>query len=173
MKKIISIALILVMMMAVCIPAFAANEKIIITDKTSEKTKDIIVVTQATKEDGTSGESYSVKIPAKAEIPWGKESYAVDYDVESHLAYGKRLSVVVTTGNGKMSLNEDATKTLAYTLSGTKFFRASSPVVYNNEQTPAVTQPLQINVTADAWARAIVGEYSGILTFAVEVEENV
>lgn len=169
MKKIISIALILVMMMAVCVPAFAASEKNTISDKTPEKTKDVIVQTQTIKEDGTSGESYSVKIPAKAEIPWGKESYAADYDVESHLAYGKRLSVAVTC-NGKMTLDEDATKTLAYTLSGTKLFRASSPVVYNNAQTPAVTQPLQINVTADAWARAIVGVYSGTLTFAVEVE---
>lgn len=169
MKKILSVALVLIMMMAVCVPAFANKT---ISDKTPEKTGDTLVQTSKIKEDGTSGESYSVIIPAKAEIPWGKTPYDLNYKVESHLAYGKKLSVSVrSSGNNKMTLSDDANEKLAYTLGGTTNFLADGPVVYNNEETPAVTQPLQIKVTSDAWARAIVGVYSDTLIFTADVKE--
>lgn len=168
MKKILSVALALLMMLAVCIPAFATKS---ITDKTPEKTADTLVKTDTRREDGSSGESYTVEIPLTAKIPWGKNSYSIDYYVESHLAYGKRLSVKVDF-SGEMTLDEDAAETLEYTLSGTTLFRSEKPVVYsNNIESPLVKQPLSIEVTDLAWAKAIVGEYSDILTFTAEVEE--
>lgn len=163
MKKILSVALALLMMLAVCVPAFATKS---ITDKTPEKTADTLVKTDTNREDGSSGESYTVEIPLMAKIPWGKNSYSVDYYVEAHLAYGKRLSVKVDF-SGKMALADDAAETLEYTLSGTTLYRSEKPVVY----TPGVKQPLSIEVTDLAWAKAIVGEYSDLLTFTAEVEE--
>lgn len=163
MKKILSVALALVMMAAICVPAFATKT---ISDKTAEKTGDTLVQTSTKKEDGSNGESYTVEIPLSVNIPWGKtDAVALDYYVEAHLAYGKRLSVAVT-GNGKMALEEDANEKLAYTLSGTTLFRADSPVVY----TPDVKQPLSITVADNAWKNAVVGVYSGTLTFTAEVE---
>lgn len=166
MKKVLSIALALVMMLAVCVPAFAANP---ITQDT-ENTGTAVVKTDTLKDtdgDGkgdTSAESFIVTIPADTVIPWGTEETALVYTVESHLAYGKHLEVSVA-GNNVMKLAEDEAETLAYTLGGTTAFAADGPVV-----NPAADQDLTVTITADDWANAIVGEYADTLTFTAEVK---
>lgn len=161
MKKILSLALVLVMMAAICVPAFATKT---ISDKAPESATSL-VKTSTLKEDGTNGENYKVIIPAATEIPWGKESTDLSYSVEAHLAYGKKLAVEVE-GNNTMALKEDANEKLAYTLGGAVSYLSARPVV-----NPVDIQTITLNVTKDAWANAIVGEYSDVLTFTATVVE--
>lgn len=159
MKKVLSVALALVMLFAVCVPAFAVNT---ITDKT-ENTGTSIVKTDTVKENGESGENYSVVIPANTTIPWGEASTDLTYTVEAHLGYGKKLHVSVA-GNGTMALKEDAAEKLSYTLGGATAYTSAGPVV-----NPKVSQTLNLAIADNAWANAIVGEYADTLTFTAEV----
>lgn len=162
MKKVLALALALVMMFAVCIPAFAANP---ITQDSDLKKGEAIVKTSTTREDGTDAESFTVTIPATTVIPWETEVTNLVYTVESHLAYGKHLEVSVASEDYKMELAEDAAETLAYTLGGATAFAADGPVV-----NPAADQTLTVTIAAADWANAIVGEYEDTLTFTAEVK---
>lgn len=159
MKKVLSVALAVVMLFAVCIPAFAANP---ITDKT-ENTGTSIVKTDTKKENGESGEDFSVIIPADTTIPWGKASTDLTYSVEAHLGYGKKLHVSVA-GNNTMALAQDASIKLPYTLGGATAYTSAGPVV-----NPRASQTLNLAIAENTWANAIVGEYADTLTFTAEV----
>ncbi len=155
MKKIISIVMALVMMMAICVPAFA------------EPVGDIDINTSTLKDtDGdnvgdTEAEDYTVTIPADTTIPWGKESTDVSYSVESHLKRDHRVKVTVT-GNGVMA-TADGEYTLAYTLTGADF-QGDVPTIY-----PAATQTVTVDVTLDDWNTAVVEEYKDVLTYSAEI----
>lgn len=162
MKKFISLALAVVMLLAVCVPAFAADTKRITNETANSATT--LVKTSTLKEDGTSGENFTVIIPADASIPWGKETATnMNYSVEAHLGYGKKLNVKVS-GNREMTLTEDANETIAYTLGGKTEYLSDGPVV-----NPQANVPLTLIVDKETWANAIVGEYSDTLTFTAEV----
>lgn len=158
MKKILSVALALVMALAICVPAFAVKT---ISDKEPGAATSI-VKTSTLKEDGTSGESYKVIIPANTTIPWGNPSADLIYSAEAHLGYGKKLRVTVE-GNNKMVLKEDASETLEYALSGDVSYVSDRPVVNG------VSKTVTLLITEKAWANAIVGAYTGILTFTAAV----
>lgn len=157
MKKIISVILAVLMLACVCVPSFAATI-------TADGSSTSIVKTKTVDEGGDSAENFTVTIPATTEIPWGKASTDLQYSVESHLAYGKKLSVNVA-GNGVMTYTVGAdAMTLAYSLGGDDSFLAAGPVVY-----PAADKTLSVNVTDNAWKTAVVGEYQDTLTFTVAV----
>ncbi len=153
MKKVISFVMALVMMMAICIPAFAADTVIINTSTLKDTDGDGVGDTDA--------EEYTVTIPADTTIPWGKESTDVSYSVESHLKRDNRVKVTVT-GNGVMA-TADGTYTLAYTLTGADF-QGDVPTIY-----PAATQTVTVDVTSDDWNSAVVEEYKDILTYSAEI----
>ena len=158
MKKIVSIILAVLMLASICVPSFAAD----IT--TNGGTGDAIVKTKTVDEAGENAEKFIVSIPATTEIPWGKDSKALTYSVESHLGYGKKLTVNVS-GHGVMTYTVGAdSMTLDYTLGGTTAFTAAGPVVY-----PAVEQTINVNVADRAWKSAVVGEYQDTLTFTVAI----
>ena len=162
MKKAISAILALVMLTVLCVPAFAAN---ITTDG---GTGDAIVKTQTTTADGDSAEKFTVSIPAETTIPWlTTTAYNISYDVESHLAYGKYLTVTVADSDGqnKMLYSPAAgvTLELPYTLGATAY-TAAGPVV-----NPAATVAATITVAENDWNNAIIGEYADTLTFTVNV----
>ncbi len=161
MKKILSMALAVVMLFAVCVPAFAAD----IT--ASGGTGDSIVKTQLTDKDGNSAEKFTVSIPAETVIPW-LTTTAVDvaYTVESHLAYGKYLSVAVSNDGAdtmKYSPEAGVTLTLPYTLGNTAY-TAPGPVV-----NPTATVKANVTVAENDWNNAIIGEYADTLTFTATV----
>lgn len=109
-------------------------------------------------------EKFIVSIPATTEIPWGKASQDLTYSVESHLGYGKKLTVNVS-GHGVMTYTVGAdSMTLDYTLGGATAFTAARPVVY-----PAAEQTINVNVADRAWKSAVVGEYQDTLTFTVAI----
>lgn len=162
MKKALSIALALTMLFALCVPAFAAN---ITTDG---GTGDSIVKTRTTTAGGDSAENFTVSIPAETTIPWlTTTAYDIAYTVESHLAYGKHLTVTVADSDGqnKMLYTPEAgvTLELPYTLGATAY-TAASPVV-----NPAANVAATITVAENDWNNAIIGEYADTLTFTVNV----
>ena len=162
MKKAISAILALVMLTVLCVPAFAAN----IT--TNGGTGDAIVKTKTTTAAGDSAEKFTVSIPAETTIPWlTTTAYDIAYTVESHLAYGKHLTVTVADSDGqnKMLYTPEAgvTLELPYTLGATAY-TAASPVV-----NPAANVAATITVDANDWNNAVIGEYTDTLTFTVNV----
>lgn len=162
MKKAISAVLALVMLAVLCVPAFAAN---ITTDG---GTGDSIVKTATTTAGGSSAENFTVSIPAETTIPWlTTTAYDIAYTVESHLAYGKYLTVTVADSDGqnKMLYTPEAgvTLELPYTLGATTY-TAAGPVV-----NPAATVAATITVAENDWNNAIIGEYADTLTFTVNV----
>ena len=88
MKKIIAIAMALVMMMAIAVPAFAANP----IKETGEQTGESLVKTDTS---AVGAGSYTVSYPAEIVIPWNSATYNAEYTVETQLAVGKTLNVAV------------------------------------------------------------------------------
>ena len=161
MKKLISIALAAAMLAAVSVSSFAANP---ITKETDNTGTAIVKTSTKTGPDAPDDDAvkYTVTIPADTTIYWGAEETALDgFTAESHLKYGQKLKITVANTD-TMKLADDNSVTLPYTLSGDTEFTASSPVI-----NPAQALELKVNVSADDWNNAIVGEYSDTLTFTV------
>lgn len=163
MKKILSIAIAFVMMLSICIPAFAAD----LTTMPGQAS-DVEISTSTLKDTDGDGipdaeaESYIVTIPADTVIPWGAAETDVSYSVEAHLTRNNRVNVTVA-GNGAMT-TADGAYSLAYTLDGSVDYTTAEANVY-----PAAVAELKVLVAEDAWNTAIVEEYSDILTYTSEI----
>lgn len=164
MKKILSLAMALVMMMAVMVPAFAVELN------ANPDEADVIINTSTLKDtdnDGvgeTDAEEYTVTIPADTTIPWGTENTDVSYTVESHLKRDGKVKVTVS-GAGVMKTVDGAYE-IPYTLVGEgAAFNSTVPTIY-----PAATKTVNVNITADNWNSAVVEEYRDILTYTAEIE---
>ena len=164
MKKILAIAMALVMMMAICVPAFAAvtggsnagNDTIISTDTLKDEDGDGVGDTDA--------EEYTVTIPADTTIPWGTENTDVSYTVESHLKRDGRVKVTVS-GAGVMK-TVDGVYEIPYALAGAGVaFTSDIPTIY-----PAAEKAVTVAISADNWNSAVVEEYKDILTYTAEIE---
>lgn len=160
MKKILSIALALTMMFAVCVPAFAADLSVKDTDS-----GDVIISTSTDKEDGSDGDWYVVTIPADTVIAWGTQVTELKYSAETHLLYGKTLDVDVTSADYVMSsVQEDGVVLdLAFALTG------DTDVNFATVTYPAVEKAVSVNITEDAWNNAVVAEYADTLTFTATI----
>lgn len=157
MKKALSIALAVVMLFAVCVPAFAA-------DLTADGQSGTVIVKTTTKTSGgDDARSFTVTIPADTEIPWGDLTTDLVYAVESHLGDNEFVNVKVA-GNGKMTYAASETHELPYTLTGAVDFTADVPNVY-----PAADQTVTVNVQDLAWKTAVVGDYADTLTFTAAI----
>ena len=159
MKKVISVLMTVAMLAALMVPAFALDQN---TPK-----GDTIVKTGTTMEDGKDARRYAVTIPADTTITWGAEKTDLTgYTAEAHLAYGEKLSVTVA-GSGNMTYSPEAgvTLELPYTLEGNTAYVSAGPVVY-----PVANLALSVNITADDWNQAVVGEYQDTLTFTAEIQ---
>lgn len=152
MKKVLALALALVMMFAVCVPAFAGElNKDHLTDDTA------VVKTKTTKEDGTDAAEWKVEFPATTEIFWEKDVTNVDgCKVTAHLETGKTLTV--TCAPNTMMTN--GTDTITYTVGGQNSFAVDA-----TQAVAGLTFVPTVNVAAEQWAQAPVAVYSGTLTF--------
>ena len=99
MKKILAIALALVMMLAVCVPAFATDIA------TNGGTGDTTLQTLTTDEDGNPVAGFTVTIPATVDIPWGgtTEGDTLGWAYVSQLEAGKQLGVTVDKAGGNLA----------------------------------------------------------------------
>lgn len=161
MKKVLSVLLAVVMLFAVCVPAFAADLA------ANGASGDVIVKTKTTKIDEGGNEvdarSFTVTIPADTEIDWGTLATDLVYTVESHLGDMEFVNVTVN-GNDKMVYEASKTYELPYTLTGATAFTADSPVMY-----PAADQTITVNVAELDWNTAVVGAYADTLTFTAAI----
>lgn len=157
MKKVLSLALALVMMFAVCIPAFAID----LDAGTPAGNTQVLV-------DGISdmGEgSYTVTIPAEVKIPWGKTTADVGYSVFCQLQTGKLVKVTVSSADGGVMKNPAKTATLKYSLSDTTYTTTESVILEASPETSIV----KVNIPTANWEKASIDNYSGTLTFTAEL----
>lgn len=162
MKKILSIAVAVLMIAAICVPCFAAT-----IDKTTPDGKGTAQVKtdiSAVTDNGT----FVVTIPAEMPIPWNTantdSSRDFTYSVESQLKTGKLVQVDVAQNNANMTSASGAT--LAYTITGDiTAVKTAGPVVAAGTFVKTVT----VNVAGTAWANAAIDEYSDTLTFTAQV----
>ena len=160
MKKIIAIVMALVMMMAICVPAFAAvtggsnagNDTIINTDTKKDTDNDGIGDTEVAW--------YTVTIPATQEIFWEATTTDIEYKINSQLATGDFVKVTVA-GSGLLK-KDGSTATLAYAITDTEYTATAEVVV---DEADTVT----IDTTNAAWATVPVDKYSDTLTFTAEI----
>ena len=162
MKKILSIAVAVLMIVAICVPCFAAT-----IDKTTPDGKGTAQVKtdiSAVTDTGT----FVVTIPAEMPIPWNTantdSSKDFTYSVESQLKTGKVIQVDVAQNSANMTSASGAT--LAYTITGDiTAVKTAAPVVAAGTFVKTVT----VNVAGTAWANAAIDEYSDTLTFTAQV----
>lgn len=152
MKKILSIAMAIVMMMAIAVPAFAAVEG------GANAGNDTIIETLTTKEDGTDPTWYTVTIPASQTIYWEATATNIEYTINSQLATGNLVKVSVA-GSGLMTNN---TSGLAYAITDTDYTATAEVVV---DEADTVT----IDTSMAAWATVPVDTYTDTLTFTAEI----
>ena len=157
MKKIIAIAMALVMMMAVAVPVFAAVEG------GSNSGSDTIINTKTTKEDGSDPTWYTVAIPATQEIYWEATTTDIEYVINSQLATGDYVKVSVADADDAYVMTKDgSTSTLAYSIADAEY-TASAEVVVDEADT------VTIDTTNAAWTTVPVDTYSDTLTFTAEI----
>lgn len=164
MKKIISIVLALVMMMAITVPAFA--ETAVLGDNN---------VNVETTFDATTDASYTVTIPATISVKWDDETtvYDASYSVKSQLLIGASVTVSVAydadtddTNNGVMK-NADTTATLKYTLTG------AGATIFTGVNDGAKASDMggtDASIKVAGFADAPVGAYTGTITYTVAYE---
>ena len=155
MKKIIAIVMALVMMMAVTVPALAAELS------EGNTFSDAIVKTNTSSVVGE-GE-YLVTYPATMDIIWETESTQFTYSVKSQLRAGKCVSVTVADKDAGYVMTSATNAELAYTLSGTTSGKTTMPVVNG------ASFNFNVDVAPDAWAAAAIDEYKDTLTFTSAV----
>ncbi len=162
MKKILSIAVAVLMIAAICVPCFAAT-----IDKTTPDGKGTAQVKtdiSAVTDNGT----FVVTIPAEMPIPWNTantdSSKDFTYSVESQLKTGKLIQVDVAQNSANMTSASGAT--LAYTITGDiTAVKTTASVVAAGTFVKTVT----VNVAGTAWANAAIDEYSDTLTFTAQI----
>ncbi len=149
MKKIIAIVMALVMMLAVTVPAFAAELNV------ATNAGDAIVKTNTS----AVSESYTVTYPAVMNLDWGTESTPFEYSVTSQLKTGNVVEVAVADKDAAYLMENTAGATLAYSLAGTTSTKTSAPVVTDE------AFAYSVDVAAAAWAAAAFDTYEDTLTF--------
>lgn len=172
MKKILAIVLSVVMLFAVCVPAFAAE--VVINDNQPEivdgkQTGDSRVYTST--ETAPDFVSYVVTIPAETPIKWGTTKTLFSYSVKTQLDLGKRLSVTAVSQSGTQEMkNANTDKTLPYTFSYTNQAGIVNTLSYTTDNEIVDTnRTFNIDITEATWQAAPVAEYEDYLTFTVEI----
>lgn len=163
MKKLCAVLLSLTMLCVLCVPAFAESP-LTETKPGSDSTSVIKTDTRA-----LSSGYFTVTFPAETAIKWqttgDSHTEIKECSVDSHLIQGKTLEVTVTpSGAAEMTaVDPSVTTKLAYTLSGDTTVNHNTPVVNNQAFAPYV------DIAADQWSHAVVGEYTANLTFTATV----
>lgn len=153
MKKILAIAMAIVMMMAVAVPAFAAVEY---DDGTAGS--ETIITTLTEKEDSSDPTWYTVTIPATQDIFWEATATQIEYTINSQLATGDAVKVTVA-GSGFMT---NGTDNLEYAITDAEY-TASGAVVVDEADT------VTIDTSMAKWTEVPVDAYSDTLTFTAEI----
>ena len=153
MKKVLAVALAVVMMLSVSVMAFAANP---ITND-SEQNETINVVTSAS----AANDEYTVSVPASVTIPWnndGPSNGTADYQVTCNLVEGSKVTVSAAADDGGVMTSTDTEDTLTFTVSGGE---AAEFTGMQDDMNTAV------DATINSFAGVAVGAYTGTMTYTV------
>lgn len=154
MKKILSIAMALVMMVAVMVPAFAAELNA--SSNTGSATVQVDGITD--KGDGT----YSVEIPASVDLIWGDTTKAGEYKITSQVQTDKRVKVTLSKAKD-LTNTGDATETIEFAVADATTGVASAAVVN------AEAHAFNLTIDASEWTAASIAKYEGTITFEAEL----
>ena len=154
MKKVISVVLALVMMMAVMVPAFAATLDV----NTQSGNSTVLVDGITDKGDGT----YSVEIPASVDLIWGDTTKEGTYKITSQVQTDKRVKVTLSKAK---DLTNAANETIEFAVADATTGIANSAVVNNESHT------FNLTIDASEWAAASIATYEGTITFTAELAD--
>ena len=154
MKKILSIVIAAAMLLAISVPAFAAE----INQSTSGGVGNSSVVTYRSGISGT----FTVSYPAETTIYWGTESTEIGYTVSSTLVSGNNLRVTVAQDNA--NLHTGGGRLLPYTIAGDTNITTGHETVTNSAYS------VNVNITKENWGSVSIDEYEDTLTFTASVE---
>ena len=158
MKKIISIALALVMMMAICVPAFA--------ETAVEGANDVQVETTY---NASTDASYTVTIPATISIPWNNTNpQNATYKVESQLLIGAKLNVSAAANNGGEMTATGTDDTLTFTVTGGDVVEFVGVNAQNTTSPDGTINGENVKVAVSTFEGKAVGEYTGTITYTVQ-----
>ena len=160
MKKLLSIALAIVMMVAICVPAFAATIDQSMADQTG-------TVNVTTKYNEATDWSYIVTIPADISVDWGDTlEKDMTYSVESQLLIGASLDISAVADNGGLMSATGTTEQLKFNVTGGDAVHFTE-VNAANTTAPGVIDGKNVKVAVESFAGKPVGTYQGTLTFTV------
>ena len=156
MKKIISIVMAVVMMMAVMVPVFAGE----LTQETGKQSGEATVKVDGIADMGEG--SYTVSIPATIDVLWGKDG-SDSYYITNQLQTGKKVKVTLANTKDLTNVN-DANETIVFEVADQTDGLSASSVVIDKEE-----HKFDITIAADEWAKASISDYSGTITFTSEI----
>lgn len=166
MKKLLSIALAVVMMFAICVPAFATeiNQSEPTADAEGKQTAQAEVVTTY---DETTDWSYTVTIPAGVTVDWNDTTaQAMTYSVGSQLLIGAGLKISAAADNGGVMKATGTTDELTFTVAGGGEVEFGA-VNAEGTTAPGVVNGTNVSVSIADFAGKAVGAYTGTLTYTV------
>ena len=152
MKKVLTFALIVTLVMSLSVTAFAAN--------TTGGEADITTSIEPT---------YTVTIPANTNVNFNatETAFGTIEVVASQIHPDKQIRVTLTT-DGELNNAIDATKVIPYVIKDADG-KAFTTATYLTEGDKT---ELSIHITADDWNAAYAGEYSDTVTFTVSYESK-
>lgn len=153
MKKVISLVMALVMMLAVMVPAFAADQTV---TTAGQYTADV----KTTYVDGDA--SFSVSYPATMDLEWGAESTEFTYTVTSQLKANQAVNVKIADFEGGFNLVSGANQ-IPYAINGVIDGTTSAPVVTGE------VFNFTVDVAEADWKAAAIDTYADTVTFTVAV----
>jgi len=152
MKKVLTFALAVMLVMSLSVTAFAAN--------TTGGDADITTSIAPT---------YTVTIPADVNVQFNATETAFGaIEVEVAQIHPDKCIKVALASDGKLENSIDATKVIPYAIkdsTGAAF--TSATYLTEGDKTE-----LSIHITADDWNAAYAGEYSDTVTFTVSYEDK-
>lgn len=172
MKKTISVILSLVMLFALCVPAFAVIDKNTVTAGNGTAAENVIVKTAYAEGQNPSDlEKYTVSFPAEVSVTWGNTgAVSAAYTVKDlQLQIGAKITVSVAAqetnqAGGAVMQAKDAASgklyELPYTLTGAAAQEFS-------EYIDSVGQTSQTQVAVPSFENVPLAEYSGHLVYTV------
>ncbi|MBO5943808.1 MAG: hypothetical protein J6Q50_00765 [Clostridia bacterium] len=158
MKKVISLVMALVMMLAITVPVFANT----VTFNEGDKTNDVQIKTDTSKLTGDG--TYTVTIPSTMPIAWNTISTEFDYSVTSTLKADKAVNITVLQKNKKMTATDaDIKDDIVYSLAGTVNATTSKPSVQDE------TFKFTVEIAQSEFNTATIAEYTDTVTFTATI----
>ena len=152
MKKVLTFALAVMLVMSLSVTAFAAN--------TTGGDADITTSIAPT---------YTVTIPADVNVQFNAtETSFGAIEVEAAQLHPDKCIKVELTSDGKLENSIDATKVIPYAIKDSEGAAFTSATYL----TEGDKTELSIHITADDWNAAYAGEYSDTVTFTVSYEDK-